>query len=130
MIFETNRLVFKLDFRMSERSKRSRNKGNDARQAALDKIRNARQSGTVADYDIGEVDNIFEEVDEDEYEVNFLQGTNSGRAWVYFMISLDRTSFGTNRAVPVDDRSLQGYQMQNTICTVCNIFLEYPRKTI
>ena len=68
---------------MSERSKRSRNKGNDARQAALDKIRNARQSGTVADYDIGEVDNIFEEVDEDEYEVNFLQGTNSGRAWVY-----------------------------------------------
>merc|ERR1712235_101378 len=56
------------DFRMSERSKRSRNKGNDARQAALDKIRNARQSGTVADYDIGEVDNIFEEVDEDEYE--------------------------------------------------------------
>ena len=56
---------------MSERSKRSRNKGNDARQAALDKIRNARQSGTVADYDIGEVDNIFEEVDEDEYEVNF-----------------------------------------------------------
>ena len=58
-----------LVFRMSERSKRSRNKGNDARQAALDKIRNARQSGTVADYDIGEVDNIFEEVDEDEYEV-------------------------------------------------------------
>ena len=92
MIFETNRLVFKLDFRMSERSKRSRNKGNDARQAALDKIRNARQSGTVADYDIGEVDNIFEEVDEDEYEVNFLQGTNSGRAWVYFMISMDRTT--------------------------------------
>jgi len=60
-----------LVFRMSERSKRSRNKGNDARQAALDKIRNARQSGTVADYDIGEVDNIFEEVDEDEYEVWF-----------------------------------------------------------
>ena len=57
---------------MSERSKRSRNKGNDARQAALDKIRNARQSGTVADYDIGEVDNIFEEVDEDEYEVSFI----------------------------------------------------------
>ena len=56
---------------MSERSKRSRNKGSDARQAALDKIRNARQSGTVADYDIGEVDNIFEEVDEDEYEVSF-----------------------------------------------------------
>ena len=57
---------------MSERSKRSRNKGSDARQAALDKIRNARQSGTVADYDIGEVDNIFEEVDEDEYEVSFI----------------------------------------------------------
>ena len=68
---------------MSERSKRSRNKGNDARQAALDKIRNARQSGTVADYDIGEVDNIFEEVDEDEYEVSsILDG------WKYNIIEI------------------------------------------
>ena len=68
---------------MSERSKRSRNKGNDARQAALDKIRNARQSGTVADYDIGEVDNIFEEVDEDEYEVSsILDG------WKYNIIEM------------------------------------------
>ena len=87
MIFETNRLVFKLDFRMSERSKRSRNKGNDARQAALDKIRNARQSGTVADYDIGEVDNIFEEVDEDEYEVNFLQGQFRESMGLFYDIS-------------------------------------------
>ena len=72
---------------MSERSKRSRNKGNDARQAALDKIRNARQSGTVADYDIGEVDNIFEEVDEDEYEVNFLQGPIQGEYGFIYDIS-------------------------------------------
>merc|ERR1712018_330892 len=57
------------NFRMSERTKRSRNKGSDARQAALDKIKQARQTGTVADYDIGEVDNIFEEVDEDDYEI-------------------------------------------------------------
>ena len=54
-----------------EREKRSRNKGSSARAAALAKIREARLTGETAEYELGEVENIFDEVNEDEYEVEY-----------------------------------------------------------
>ena len=55
-----------------ERERRNRNKGSSAKEAALAKIREARLTGTAAEYELGEVENIFDEVDEAEYEVNLI----------------------------------------------------------
>merc|ERR1712110_8929 len=63
--------IFESDFDClteMEREKRSRNKGSSARAAALAKIREARLTGETAEYELGEVENIFDEVNEDEYE--------------------------------------------------------------
>ena len=52
-----------------EREKRNRNRGESSHAAALAKLRQARERGGAAEYELDEVDNIFEEVDEAEYEV-------------------------------------------------------------
>ena len=50
-----------------ERSRRSRGGPSKAAES-LAKIREARLTGQAASYEVGEVDGIFEEVDEQEYE--------------------------------------------------------------
>ena len=49
-----------------ERSRRSRGGPSKAAES-LAKIREARLTGQTAQYDVGEVDGIFEEVDEEKY---------------------------------------------------------------
>lgn len=52
-----------------EREKRRKGKKSDSRQGALERLKAARAGGTVADYKVDDVENIFDEVDEAEYQV-------------------------------------------------------------
>jgi flavin-binding protein dodecin len=53
-----------------EREKRSRGSAKNSRQSALDAIKAARKSGTVVEYEVKEIENVFDEVNEEEYKVS------------------------------------------------------------
>lgn len=81
-----------------EREKRRRGKaGGDSRQNALERLKAARAGGTVAEYQLDEIDNVFDEVDEAEYQKIKDERTD---AW---MVDGDNDYYDDGREIFDDD---------------------------